>query len=101
MPKPRPDCVMPIATDRGSKQSVRDSKLFEQVLAGTPADEIQSDLNRLAATERQALLCTVCFILEEVEMNCRERADEIRKLVQNNCPQYSAGQALCACTSGE
>jgi len=54
-----------------------DLELFETPLAGTSPNEIQAELDRLAAEDRQAVLCTACYLLDAPAANCPERACHI------------------------
>jgi len=62
-----------------------DRELFEALLAGTSPNEIQAELDQLTAEDRQAVLCTACYLLDELAANCPERADEISAVILANC----------------
>jgi hypothetical protein len=68
-----------------------DRELLETLLAGTSPTEIQPELDRLTAEDRQAVLCTACYLLDELTANCPQRADEIGAVIgayclMNHCP---------------
>ena len=65
-----------------------DRELFETLLAGTSQNEIQPELDRLTVEDRQAVLCTACFLLDEIAANCPERADNIGAFIAANCLMY-------------
>ena len=70
-----------------------DRELFESLLAGTSANDIQSELARLTVEARQAVLCTACYLLDELAANCPERADEIGAVIAANCHMcYCSGR---------
>ena len=59
------------------------------------AEELEPIIKRLSAVEHHALLCTVCLMRREVAENCRDRADEIHRLLMNNCSFYASGARTC------
>jgi len=67
-------------------KSLTDREMFETLLAGTSPNEIQPELDRLTVEDRQAVLCTACYLLDELAANCPERADEIGAVIAANCP---------------
>jgi hypothetical protein len=66
-------------------EKLTDREMFETLLAGTAPNEIQSELDRLTAEDRQAVLCTACYLQDELAANCPERADEIGAVIAVNC----------------
>jgi hypothetical protein len=64
---------------------LKDREVFEILLAGSPPNEIQPELDRLTAEDRQAVLCTACYLLDELAADCPERADEIGSVIAANC----------------
>lgn len=44
--------------------------LFHVLLSGGTRDEIQPDLDRLSSDDRQTVLCSACYVVEEVAANC-------------------------------
>lgn len=75
--------------------------VLEALLAGASVEELEAQLDTLAAEERQTVLCTACYVLDEVRANCVERADEIAEFLQRNCRYFIAGQKTCIRCSGE
>ena len=70
-----------------------DRELFETLLAGASASEIQPELDQLTAEDRQAVLCTACYLLDELAANCPERADAIGAVIAANCHMcYCSGR---------
>jgi hypothetical protein len=69
--------------------------VLDALLAGTPIDELEPHLQQLASQERQTVLCTACFILDEVRANCPERADEIVEILERDCGSYCSGKKTC------
>jgi len=65
-----------------------DRELFETLLAGASPNEIQPELDRLTAEDRQAVLCTACYLLDELGANCPERADDVGAVIAANCHMY-------------
>jgi hypothetical protein len=70
-------------------------ELFETVMAGVPNDEIIPVLNSLSPDNRQALLCTICSIHDEIERNSQEHGRDVRLLLQFQCPLFRDGIASC------
>lgn len=66
------------------------------MLGGAPLDEVQTNLDRLTPAARQAVLCTACYLLDEIATNCRERAEEIEAVIETNCVSCRADEKLCA-----
>jgi hypothetical protein len=62
-----------------------DREVFETLLAGSSPDEIQSELDQLTAEDRQAVLCTGCYLLDELAADCPGRADQIGAVITANC----------------
>lgn len=70
-------------------------EVLEAFASGTAACDIQPFLDELPTTDRLAVLCTACFMIEEVSANCHEWADEISEVVTRNCSSYKAGIRTC------
>ena len=70
-------------------------EVLEALASGTAASEIQPSLDRLPSTDRQAVLCTVCFTVEEIAANCQDWSDQIAKVITLNCSFYKAGVRTC------
>ena len=71
--------------------------ILDSLLAGTPDEIIQADLNRLPTrVERQAALCTACGIREEAAPICQERGDEITAFLAAHCLLFELGRTSCA-----
>jgi hypothetical protein len=62
-----------------------DREVFETLLAGSSPSEIQPELDQLTAEDRQAVLCTACYLLNELAADCPQRADEIVAVIAANC----------------
>lgn len=71
------------------------TQVLEDLMAGIAADEIETRLHALSSTERQTVLCTACYLLDEVKANCIERGDEIVKTLRKNCPLYRSKNNRC------
>jgi len=70
--------------------------LANALIAGRSANELEMEFSRLSSREEcQAVLCTCCTILEDVRRNCRERADEMAKLLTRNCELFAPGRKVC------
>ena len=69
--------------------------LFEVLLAGAAREEIQSDLDRLNKEDRQTVLCSACYVVDEVAANCKELASTISDTLSGNCLYYQNGLRRC------
>ena len=69
--------------------------VLEALVSGSTASETQPSPDRLPTTDRQAVLCTACFMMEEVAANCQEWADEISEVITLNCSFYKSGIRTC------
>jgi hypothetical protein len=67
-----------------SGMTSRTSSIFESLLAGMAAHELQPSISQLSFEEREALLCTVSCIRTAVAENCQERAELIDLVLKNN-----------------
>jgi len=75
--------------------------VLDELMAGTPVEEVEPHLQRLVADDRQTVLCTVCFILDDVRKNCPERADDITEILKRDCRFYVLGDRTCEGTTVE
>ena len=69
--------------------------VVEMVMAGNPANEVAHGLKVLPNHDRQALLCTVCSLQNEIARNCEEHGREVRMLLESQCPLFVDGVATC------
>jgi len=65
------------------------------LLGGASAEEIQILLGRLTAEDRQAILCTACYLVDEIDANCPERAEQIVAIIAANCVRQCSGRKVC------
>lgn len=69
-------------------------ELFDAMMAGTSAAELQPFVDQLSSTEHLVLLCIVCFMVDELESNCAQRAAELKQVLANNC-EFFTGSVAC------
>ena len=69
--------------------------LFQVLLSGGTRQEIQPDLERLSADDRQTVLCSACYVIDEVAVNCRELAGTISDTLSGNCLYFQNGLRRC------
>lgn len=69
--------------------------LFETVMAGHPSGEIVPVLKLLSADDRQALLCTICAIHDEIARNSQEHGRDVEQLLESQCILFVNGVATC------
>ena len=86
-------CIDNMVTEPQIRQTA--GEIFELLMAGVPAADVQPGFSRLPADEQSALLCTVCAVHEEVALNCLERALEIGALLNRNCRFFLDGARTC------
>lgn len=67
-------------------------QVLDALLSGMTTEEIDIRLRALNSVERQAVLCTVCYLLDEVKVNCLERGEEIATVLTRHCPRYRSGE---------
>lgn len=72
-----------------------DLEIFEMLIRGVHADQVQARLDRLTAEDRQAVLCTACFLMPEIKATCPERAQEIADFIEANCAMPCSGRKVC------
>jgi hypothetical protein len=71
------------------------AEVLDEVMAGYPADAVGLRLQLLSTDDRQALLCTVCSLHNEIASNSSDHGVEVAKLLTTHCPLYLNGQATC------
>lgn len=69
--------------------------VFDAIFAGTPAAEIEVLLQSLTEEERQVVVCTACYVLNEIAANCQQRAAEVSQVVALHCHRYAQLQETC------
>lgn len=74
-------------------RTVRD--VFDAIMSGVFADELEFDIARLPLTERAALLCTVWAIRDEVAGVCKETAQQIEHLLNRSCRLFAERGRRC------
>lgn len=73
----------------------RATSVLNALMAGSPAEEVERDLEQLDPDERQTLLCTACYLMNEVRVNCEQRAEEIAAILRRNSRCYPHGSSKC------
>jgi hypothetical protein len=69
--------------------------IFDTIMAGQPTSEVVPALRVLSAIDRQALLCTICAIHDEIERNSHEHGRDVRQLLEAECSLFVNGVATC------
>src|SRR5205823_9488479 len=70
-------------------------EVFDGIMSGVPAHELESDIAALPLTERAALLCTVCAIRDEVAGVCEQSAQQIGEVLNRNCRLFAERGDRC------
>lgn len=68
--------------------------LFDTVMAGYPNDIVPA-LKILRNDDRQALLCTICSIHDEIKRNSLEHGRDVHQFLESQCPLFLDGVATC------
>jgi hypothetical protein len=69
--------------------------VLEAFEAGISGEEVQLAIKRLPIHERYAVLCTACYMRDEIAITCPERAKCLGEIVTKNCPFYFSGRRTC------
>ena len=70
-------------------------EVFDELMSGRHADDLQPDIVALPLAERAALLCTVCAIRDEVAGMCGGTARQIEFTLHKNCRLFAARGRRC------
>ena len=81
--------------ERAGRAAPSLDELLDDVLAGTNADELQPRVVHLNPSVRQAFLCSICKMHNEVASNCVQHGAEIKTLLELECPLFVDGRATC------
>jgi hypothetical protein len=72
----------------------------DALLAGSTAAELQASVSRLPIMEVHSLLCSACWMRNDIASNCAAYGAEVDKLLARNCGIYAAGvRAVCSASS--
>jgi len=71
------------------------SRAFDAIWAGHAVCEVEPLIQALPSQDRQALLCTVCAIQDEIARNCQQHGQEVSTLLTLYCPLNIDGVATC------
>ena len=69
--------------------------VVEAILAGQTPEEVLPMLEALTSYDRQAVLCTVCAMRNEIATNCTQHAAAVGALLSSQCPLFLNGVATC------
>ena len=76
-------------------QSLTGQQAVDALLAGSTAEELQPEVSQLPIMEVHALLCSACWMRDEIANNCTAYAAEVDALLTRNCGIYAAGVRGC------
>jgi len=68
---------------------------LDALLAGGTAAELQPQISRLPLMDVHALLCSACWMRDDIASNCSEYAQKVDKLLTRNSGIYAAGVRGC------
>lgn len=68
-------------TDNANMELISPQELFEALMAGDSAEQLHPHVENLPFEERDLLLAALYSVREEVAATCRERAEEIDRLI--------------------
>ena len=69
--------------------------IMNALLAGSAAVELQPQISRLPIMEVHALVCSACWMRNDIASNCVAYAEEVDRLLTKNCGIYAAGVRGC------
>ena len=69
--------------------------VVQQILAGQRVSDVLPCLQKLVSYDRQAVLCTVCWLHREIATTSVQHGAEISRLLAAQCPRYRNGVATC------
>lgn len=70
-------------------------EVFDAIMSGVSAHELESDIAALPLTECAALLCTVCAIRDEVAGVCEQTAQQVEHVLNRSCRAFAAHGRRC------
>jgi len=70
--------------------TARTAAIFQELLGGGSARDLQPSVDALTDEEREILFCTAACIQSAVAETCRARADEIAGLLVSNSQRIPA-----------
>jgi hypothetical protein len=68
---------------------------IDALLAGSTAVELQPEVSQLPLMELHPLVCSACWMLNDIAGNCADYAEEADKLLTRNCGLCAAGVHGC------
>jgi hypothetical protein len=69
--------------------------VFEAILAGASAADVEPAVRRMPPDEFHTLMCTFCMMHQEVSSVCTDRADAIATVLNGHCRHYKNGLRTC------
>lgn len=75
--------------------SPKHDQILQAVMSGAPAAEIIEEMKRLIAIDRQAVLCTICWLQSEIAKNSIQHGSEVAAVLTALCSRYINGVATC------
>ena len=72
--------------------------ILDALLTGSSVEELLPRMNALPATERAALLCSTCAMIDELAIICRDVRVEAERVLVRNCRFFQPGNFFCHAT---
>jgi hypothetical protein len=63
--------------------------------AGVSSEEVQLAVKGLPIYQRYTVLCSACYMRDEIAVTCPERANSLGEIVTKSCPFYFSGRRTC------
>lgn len=64
-------------------------------MAGVPVEDVDTKLRKLDSDDRYAVVCTACYLHDEVKANSSEHAQLIAAFVERHCRKYARTKKHC------
>ena len=78
--------------------SITVHSILDALLTGASVEELQPRINALPVTERAALLCSTCAMIDELVTICHDVSVEAERILIRNCRFFEPGKVLCHAT---
>lgn len=69
--------------------------ILDALGAGESSEEVQLAVKGLPIHQRYAVLCSACYMRDEIAITRPEQANSLGEIVSKNCPFYFSGRRTC------
>ena len=78
--------------------SITVHSILDALLTGASVEELQPRINAVPVTERAALLCSTCAMIDELATICHDVSVEAERVLIRYCRFFEPGNILCHAT---